>query len=226
MINSPRQIGPQRSIDFLDRKPRPRRSSAGQASTTDSAAAFGQEIRNAARSGSGTGGGPRAVRQNSVAGAPEGQNSATTNASRAIGWSIFGGISGASATPSTPAAVEPSASAPTAAKAVESANTDISTAKSVADSATRAAPASYATRADTDAAIVQSLKDALTAAGIGYDGLGLGAHEDIVTYPGGSYINRYISVNTNGHVEGLMTDLVGINPKVAVLDIKRMLGLA
>ncbi len=77
-----------------------------------------------------------------------------------------------------------------------------------------------------DDAIVKSLKDALTAAGVSFDGLGLAAHQDVVTYPGGSYVNRYISVNTNGHEEGLMTDLVAMNPNVAVVDIKNMLGRA
>jgi hypothetical protein len=225
MINSPRQVGPQRSIDFLDRKPRPRRSSAGEATTSDSAAAFGQEISNATRARSGPSGVSRAVRQDSVTSTAEGQNSVAATP-RHIGWSIFGGISGTAAAPSTPAGSGASPIAPTAAKAVESANNGPSASKGAVDSGPPVAAASSATRADADAAIVQSLKDALTAAGIGYDGLDLGAHEDIVTYPGGSYINRYISVNTNGHVEGLMTDLVSINPKVAVLDIKRMLGLA
>jgi hypothetical protein len=72
--------------------------------------------------------------------------------------------------------------------------------------------------------VLQTLKDALTAAGINADGLGLATHEDIVTSPGGSYVNRYISVETHGHEEGLMTNLVALNPNVAVFDIKRMLG--
>jgi hypothetical protein len=81
------------------------------------------------------------------------------------------------------------------------------------------------TRAEADALVVKALKDALSAAGVNFDALGLAAHEDVVTYPGGSYINRYISVTTkSGHMEGLMTDLVAINPKVAVLDIQRMMG--
>ncbi len=72
--------------------------------------------------------------------------------------------------------------------------------------------------------MLQALKDALSAAGVNVEGLGLAAHNDVVTYPGGAYTNRYISVTANGHEEGLMTDLVGINPNVAVLDIKHMLG--
>lgn len=78
----------------------------------------------------------------------------------------------------------------------------------------------------SDAAVLQSLEDALAAAGITVDGLGLATHQDVVTSPGGSYINRYISVQTNGHEEGLMTDLVALNPNVAVIDVKRMLGRA
>jgi hypothetical protein len=103
-----------------------------------------------------------------------------------------------------------------------------------ATAATSTAPASEAkepalaapvTRAEADALVVKALKDALTAAGVNFEALGLEAHEDVVTYPGGSYINRYISVTTkSGHMEGLMTDLVAINPRVAVLDIQRMMG--
>jgi hypothetical protein len=95
------------------------------------------------------------------------------------------------------------------------------------NSAIVSAPAASSTttpKLSGDAAVLQSLKDALAAAGINTDGLGLATHQDVVSYPGGSYINRYISVETNGHEEGLMTDLVGINPNVAVLDIKHMLG--
>lgn len=76
-----------------------------------------------------------------------------------------------------------------------------------------------------DDAVVQSLKDALTAAGIDYSNLGLTVHQDIERYPGGAYLNRYISVNTHDHQEGLMTDLVAMNPNIAVGDIKRMLGI-
>ncbi len=93
--------------------------------------------------------------------------------------------------------------------------------------ATETAPATASTQTPLygDDAVVQSLKDALTAAGIDYSNLGLAAHQNIETYPGGAYLNRYISVNTHDHQEGLMTDLVAINPNVAVVDIKRMLGI-
>lgn len=114
----------------------------------------------------------------------------------ASGWSIFSGKSSPSAALAAPA-----------------------------EQAVVAEP-KFATKADADAAVVKSLQDALAAAGVKFDGLGLAAHEDVVTHPGGSYVNRYISVTANGHAEGLMTDLVAINPKIAVLDIKRMLGIA
>jgi hypothetical protein len=87
-------------------------------------------------------------------------------------------------------------------------------------------PATPTTGLGNDDSVVQSLKDALTAAGISVEGLGLTAHTDVVTYPGGSYINRYISVNAHGHEEGLMTNLVAIDPKVAVVDVKNMLAHA
>ena len=77
-----------------------------------------------------------------------------------------------------------------------------------------------------DAAVVQSLKDALTAAGVNVQGLGLDIHNDVERYPGGTYLNRYISVDTPNGSAGLMTDLVALDPKIAVGDIKRMLGQA
>lgn len=111
---------------------------------------------------------------------------------------------GSSSTPVTPA---PSTSAPPATAATPPAIIDTKPAQ-----------------LQGDAAILQSLKNALGLAGVDFSSLGLEAHNDIVTYPGGAYLNSYISVTANGHTEGLMTNLVGINPNVAVLDIKHMLG--
>lgn len=75
-----------------------------------------------------------------------------------------------------------------------------------------------------DAATLKALQDALAAAGIDYGSFGLSTRQDNVTYPGGSYVNRYISVSVNGQDTQLMTDLVKINPKIAVGDIERMMG--
>jgi hypothetical protein len=147
-----------------------------------------------------------AVSQETGTDSSSGQKSVTTKGG-VSGWSIFGGNTGANTAPT------------------RSTDRTKTPATAGASGAVTGAPV-YATRAEADAAIVKSLQDALAAAGINTAGLGLAAHEDVVTYPGGSYINRYISVNTNGHVAGLMTDLVSINPKIAVLDIKRMLGMA
>lgn len=98
-----------------------------------------------------------------------------------------------------------------------------STASAKAPSAT-STPAASTPKRSADDTILETLKGSLSAAGINYSDLGLAVHSDTVTYPGGSYINRYISVNVNGHEEGLMTDLVGAAPNIAVNDIKRMLG--
>lgn len=149
--------------------------------------------------------------QETGAGASNVQNPVTASTSSGVsGWSIFGGNTGANA-----------ASKPTGASA---AATPAASSKTATDGAAAASGPVYANRAEEDAAVVKSLQDALSAAGINTSGLGLAAHEDVVSYPGGSYINRYISVNGRG--EGLMTDLVAINPQVAVLDVKRMLGMA
>lgn len=144
-------------------------------------------------------------RQDSATTRTERQNSVTNGLD---GWSIFGGKK-TGATGSAQQAAAPKGPA----------------AATSASSSVPAASAALLTKAESDARVVQSLKDALAAAGINAEGLGLAAHEDVVTYPGGSYINRYISVQGNDHIEGLMTDLVAIDPKVAVLDIQRMMGM-
>ncbi len=118
-----------------------------------------------------------------------------------------------------------SASSKTVSSASQILGTTASTSQSSATAASStAASTTQQTSLTGDAAALQNLKDALTAAGINWDSLGLATHQDLVTSPGGSYVNRYISVETNGHEEGLMTDIVATNPNVAVFDIKRMLG--
>ncbi len=92
--------------------------------------------------------------------------------------------------------------------------------------ATKAATPTPAPALTGDAAVVQSLKDALAAAGVNVEELGLNIHNDVERYPGGTYLNRYIAVDTPYGSAGLMTDLVALDPKIAVLDIKRMLGQA
>ncbi len=217
MITSSQQTRQQRTIDLFDRTSRTARYSGASSSTTGGADVFRQAVQDAGRRRSAPAETSKA-RQDSGTASGSGQKTVTQNA--AIGWSIFGGRAGASASKAA-ATASPAAS-------TKEASATAGTSKTAASGATASKPATqtYATQAAADVAVVQSLKDALDAAGINYSNLDLAAHEDVVTYPGGSYVNRYISVNTNGHVEGLMTDLVGINPNVAVLDIKHMLGMA
>jgi hypothetical protein len=119
------------------------------------------------------------------------------------------------------AALSSASSMAAAASGSSSGSTSTSTAVTA-----KTAESSSVSAQKSDDAIVQSLRDALTAAGVNISGLGLIAHNDVEGYPGGTYVNRYISVSTPNGYAGLMTDLVGVDPKVAVLDIKRMLGQA
>lgn len=147
-----------------------------------------------------------ARRRNSATPSAARQEVVTPPVDRALGWLLF---SRKDSTAAAGAASTPAASSTTSPVGVT-------------EPAAEPLP-----RAEADALVVDRLKAALTAAGVSFEGLGLAAHEEVVAYPGGSYIHRYISVRNNltGHVDGLMTDLVAMNPKIAVVDIQRMLGM-
>lgn len=155
------------------------------------------------------------------------------------GGAMRGRATGISVTPAAPRQESVSAILSTAAStaAAQVATTSASTTAGGASNASKVAPAGTSQSTSThpaaaparsdltgDDAVVQALKDALAAAGINYQNLNLTAHANVEGYPGGSYLNRYISVDTPGGSAGLMTDLVSIDPKVAVQDIKRMLN--
>lgn len=147
-----------------------------------------------------------ARRRNSVTASALRQEAVTLAADRSAGWALFSRRDSTAAASTTSPPAGSSATSP----------------GRVAEPA-----AEPLTRAEADALVVDRLKQALTAAGVSFESLGLAAHEDVVAYPGGSYIHRYISVRNNltGHVDGLMTDLVAMNPQIAVVDIQRMLGM-
>ena len=48
--------------------------------------------------------------------------------------------------------------------------------------------------------------------------------EEPVSYPGGSYLNRQISAQVNGHTEHYDAGLVMKNPEVAAVEILRLMG--
>ena len=70
---------------------------------------------------------------------------------------------------------------------------------------------------------VQRLMETLSALGMNASGLQISYSEEVVGYPGGSYVNRLINVTSNGRTESLSADLTEKNPLVAAYDIQRFL---
>ena len=70
---------------------------------------------------------------------------------------------------------------------------------------------------------VQRLMETLSALGMNAAGLQISYSEEVVGYPGGSYVNRLINVTSNGRTEHLSADLTEKNPTVAAYDIQRFL---
>lgn len=69
------------------------------------------------------------------------------------------------------------------------------------------------------------LDSALQSAGIDPNSLGMVAHDDIAAFPGGSWVNHLITLTAGGHVESFSTDLMMLNPNVAVTEIKHLIGV-
>ncbi len=132
--------------------------------------------------------------------------------------------SSSSASLASAASSETRASSSPSATVTSSSTTKSESATASSSSANASSSKPANAQEDADSAVLQSLKDALSAAGINVQGLNLTLHDTTETYPGGSYENRYISVDTPNGSAGLMTDLVAINPNIAVQDIKRMLS--
>ena len=65
----------------------------------------------------------------------------------------------------------------------------------------------------------------MLSSGLNPGGFNLSYSEEVVGYPGGSYVNRLITVeSSSGRKEQLMAELVFRNPQVAVMDIRRFAG--
>ena len=88
-------------------------------------------------------------------------------------------------------------------------------------SAATAAP----TTADPGSTVVDTLKAALVQSGVDISGMQFTEHRDLVTYPGGSYINDIISLQApNGRTHDYMTDLVALSPQVTVNEIQQLMA--
>ena len=73
--------------------------------------------------------------------------------------------------------------------------------------------------------VVDTLKAALVQAGLDISGMQFTEHSDLVTYPGGSYINDIISMKTStGQSHDYMTNLVAIDPQVTVNEVVQLLA--
>ena len=117
-----------------------------------------------------------------------------------------------SAAPATAAATSPvAATAP--ATAVTPATAPIVTAPAVnRDNAQASDPVSI-------------LKAALEKAGISSAGMRFSYADDFVTYPGGGYANRQVTVELpNGRRESYSADLMLRNPQVTVVEIQRLMN--
>jgi hypothetical protein len=72
---------------------------------------------------------------------------------------------------------------------------------------------------------VAALEAALTASGVDVSQLQFNEHQDLCTYPGGSYINDLITVqDASGQTADYMTNLVALNPQVTVTEIQEMMA--
>ena len=82
-----------------------------------------------------------------------------------------------------------------------------------------------AVKADSAPSVIDKLKAALVQAGIDISGMQFSQHQDVVTYPGGSYINDLISFQaSNGQTHEYMTSLVSIAPQVTVTEIQQLMA--
>jgi hypothetical protein len=73
---------------------------------------------------------------------------------------------------------------------------------------------------------MQKLLDTLSALGMSTSGLNISYSEEAVGYPGGSYMNRQISVTSGGKTEQFSADLTERNPLVTAYEMQRYFGVA
>ena len=72
---------------------------------------------------------------------------------------------------------------------------------------------------------IEALRGALTAMQMPFAGIDMEYNEQVVGFPGGSYVNRLITVrNPEGNSESFDVDLTMKNPQIAALDMARFLN--
>ena len=72
---------------------------------------------------------------------------------------------------------------------------------------------------------MKKLLDTLTALGMSTAGLNISYSEEAVGYPGGSYMNRQISVTSGGKTEQFSAELTERNPLVTAYEMQRYFGV-
>lgn len=73
---------------------------------------------------------------------------------------------------------------------------------------------------------VQKLLDTLSALGMSTAGVNINYTEDVVGYPGGSYVNRQINITgPNGNRESFSGDLTDKNPLITAYEMQRYFGI-
>jgi hypothetical protein len=85
---------------------------------------------------------------------------------------------------------------------------------------TTSTPASVGTQPSA----LDLLKEALVQAGVDISEMQFAEHQDLVTYPGGSYTNDLISLQVGSHSHEYTANLVAADPKVTVNEIEQLLA--
>jgi hypothetical protein len=72
---------------------------------------------------------------------------------------------------------------------------------------------------------MQRLLDTMSALGMSTSGLNISYGEEAVGYPGGSYMNRQITVTAGGLTERFSAELTDRNPMVTAYELQRYFGV-
>ena len=73
--------------------------------------------------------------------------------------------------------------------------------------------------------VIDTLRAALVQAGVDISGMQFNQHHDVVTYPGGSYVNDLISFQSaSGRTHEYMANLTEIAPQVTVVEIQQLMA--
>jgi hypothetical protein len=72
---------------------------------------------------------------------------------------------------------------------------------------------------------IEALRGAMTAMQMPFAGIDMEYNEQVVGFPGGSYVNRLITVrNPQGQTENLDAQLTMKDPQIAALDMARFMN--